>query len=172
MRKVDASCCLRDIGSVETPFCKYLRDKEIGMTIINTEGLSLKQRRKLRKRLEKNAEKANHNSPCAGRSVREMWEDELDSLWRCLMEAAAGEYDFGDEDPNVVKAQWQGRAEGIMWAIAIIRNGYVPTHEIAQMRQGCRDRWAAAKKEEVEASPPEPQGDTLRAQQHTTDQEV
>lgn len=69
MERADASCCLRNLGSVETPRCRILEQK--GQLVGTKQTVSMS------------------NVDCSGRSIVEMLEDELDAVIDQLMEAGS-----------------------------------------------------------------------------------
>jgi hypothetical protein len=76
---------------------------------------------------------AKWESECGGKSILEMYWDELDSLMLVLM----------DPEENVVEVAElrKGRAEGVAWCIAVLVNPYHP--DINAIRGQAVDRYNA-----------------------------
>lgn len=97
MNRADGSCCLKGLGSINTPRCKVLD-----------------QKKELMSKLE--SDSRNYAS-CGGRSILEILEDELDVVVERLLTPGAEAADGTDK----------GRASGIAYAIAVIENPYSPS---------------------------------------------
>lgn len=75
---------------------------------------------------------------CAGMSIIEHIEVQLDQVIRTLMENAAGEH--VETDAETV-ALWRGQAQGLCEALAIIRNPYLPN--IVAIKAEAMERYEA-----------------------------
>lgn len=75
---------------------------------------------------------------CAGKSIIEHIETQLDQVIRTLMESAAGEHAITNPDDVVL---WRGQAQGLCEALAIIRNPYLPN--IVAIKAEAMERYEA-----------------------------
>lgn len=102
MQTADFRCCLTGLGSINTPKCiVYMQREEI-----------MSKASWLR-------DSSDNDKSCAGRSLLEMLEDELDESFDRLMDGT-----YADDPENLNKCK--GRAEGLTFAIAVIRGPYAP----------------------------------------------
>lgn len=119
--KADAHECLSGKAGLVT--CKVLRDwVELG-------GEKVYRMSKAEKAM--NSGSSSKPGDCAGRSLVEMMEDELDSIVERLMNGGAA---ADGRDP--------GRAEGVAMCIAIIRQPYNPN--IEAVREAAMERYEAS----------------------------
>ena len=96
--RADAHCCLNNAGSIHSPLCAVLSQREFMMGKRNSDpGKTI-------------------GYSCGGKSIKEMYEEELDAIIDRLM---GGEGEAADgRDP--------GRAENASYFIAILINPYLP----------------------------------------------
>lgn len=131
-RKAVVTCCLSIAGSQGSPVCAILGSRDHLVV-------------KLWKVKNYMDRQAQYESYCNDRSVKEIMEDELDSIIDRLMtpgsEAADG------RDP--------GRAESLCWAITLIENPYAPNMDHAKnkamLRYERKLRESAAVETELES---------------------
>lgn len=75
---------------------------------------------------------------CAGMSIIEHIEVQLDQVIRTLMESAAGEHAITNPEDVLL---WRGQAQGLCEALAIIRNPYLPN--IVAIKAEAMERYEA-----------------------------
>jgi hypothetical protein len=123
-RKASAKECTS--GHAGLVICKVLRDwVELG----GEKGYRMSKAEKAM-----NAGTSTRRGECAGRSIVEMMEDELDSVVERLMNGGAAD---DGRDP--------GRAEGMAFCIALIRQPYNPNME--SVREAAMDRYERAQED-------------------------
>ena len=129
MNKADATCCLSRKGSIHDGRCIIYEQREEIMSKASwlrgheMDGFS-----------------------CAGRSLLEIIEDELDDSFDALMDK-----DNGYDEETLNKAK--GRAEGLTFAIAIIKGPYAPNIDAIKGQAVERYRDRQAEKEAVNTEP-------------------
>lgn len=96
--------CLSIAGSKDSPVCAILASRDHLVVKLYKIG-----KEKYMDRVEQ------YEAYCADRSVKEIMEDELDSILERLM-----------DDGEAADGQDKGRAESLCWAIALIENPYAP----------------------------------------------
>ena len=88
---------------------------------------------------------------CAGRSLLEMLEDELDDVMDFLMAKPGDElYEQKEEYTEEMLNRAKGRAEGITFSIAIIRGPYHPNIDAVKGQAVARYRERQAEAKELE----------------------
>jgi hypothetical protein len=102
-RKAVVTCCLSIAGSKDSPVCAILGSRDHLVVKLYKIGR------------EKYMSRGNYEEYCADRSVKEIMEDELDTIIARLM------LDGGSAD-----GRDPGRGESLSWAIALIENPYAP----------------------------------------------
>lgn len=124
-RKADAKHCTS--GHAGLVICKVLRDwVEYG-------GEAAYRMSKAEKAMS--AGTSTKRGECSGKSLLEMMEDELDSVVERLMNGGAA---ADGRDP--------GRAEGIAFCIALLKQPYNP--DVMKVREAAMERYEAAQEED------------------------
>lgn len=113
-QRADAACCLYGLGSVTTPACIIAKQKESILMGTKTRWLT----------------DTSPEGACAGRSLVEIMEDELDEVYDRLVESGA---DADDID--------KGKAQGIALCIAIIQAPYFPNVDTVRADAVRRHEW-------------------------------
>ena len=126
MQTADFRCCLKGLGSIKTPRC-----------------IIYEQRREIMSKASWLRGDENDGYSCAGRSLLEMLEDELDESFDRLMSGT-----YADDDESLNKAK--GRAEGLTFAIAVIRGPYAPNLDATKGQAVVRYQEREAAKRELE----------------------
>lgn len=119
-------CCLTGLGSINTPKC-----------------IIYEQRREIMSKASYLRGGETDGFSCAGRSLLEMLEDELDESFDRLMDGT-----YADDPENLNKCK--GRAEGLTAAIAIIRGPYAPNIDATKGQAVARFQDRQAAKRELE----------------------
>lgn len=119
--RADHECCLWNIGSINTPKCIVQWQKEIIMG----------------KRMESRLDDSPPGA-CAGRSLIEMLEDQLDGYFNTLKGL-----DMETADPLEV-ADLKGAARGVAESIAILLNPYYPNVDVVRAEAVERWEWREA----------------------------
>lgn len=119
--RADASCCLNVAGSINSPYCKILTQREMMM------GKKNKKKKKILK----------NQTECSGKSILEHYWEELDTIMDRLM----------TEGSEAADGQDKGRAETAAYFIAILENPYNP--DIDAVKIQCVDRWNARNEEDL-----------------------
>ena len=113
--RADHDCCLWMIGSIKTPQCIVTKQKEMIMG-----------RRKGADTID------SEPGDCAGRSILEMIEDELDKTFEWLKGNLEGQDERAIENAK-------GKAQGYAESLAIIRNPYYPN--VNAVKAEAVERW-------------------------------
>lgn len=95
--------CLSIAGSKDSPVCAILASRDHLVVKLYKIGR------------EKYMDRGDYESYCQDRSVKEIMEDELDTICERLM-----------DDGGAADGRDPGRAESLCWAIALIENPYAP----------------------------------------------